>query len=104
MRRPAKFSHVILDSFLVNVNSLDVSNYENVNDANNFAQNICNVLYECDRSRREVRGEGGVSGHSDSGLARWDRLRLDRDDRRVWQAINGKVCRKIRYPYRCQAY
>lgn len=38
VRRPIKFSQVINDTFLVNVNSLDVSNYENVNDVNNFAQ------------------------------------------------------------------
>ena len=92
VRRPIKFSQVINDTFLVNVNSLDVSNYENVNDVNNFAQNISNVLYECARSSREVRDEGRVGVHSNSSLARWDRLLLDRNDRRVWQAINWKGC------------
>ena len=67
--RPIMFSQVIHDTFLVNVNSLDVSNYENVNDVNNFAQNISNVLYECARSSYEGREEGRVGVHSSSSLA-----------------------------------
>ena len=67
--RPIMFSQVIHDTFLVNVNSLDVSDYENVNDVNNFAQNISNVLYECARSSYEGREEGRVGVHSSSSLA-----------------------------------
>ena len=89
---PLRFFQVIHDTFLVNVNSLDVSNYENVNDVNSFAQNISIVLYECARSRREGREEGRVGVHSSSSLARWDMLLLDKNYRRVWQAIKWKGC------------
>ena len=83
VRRPITFSQVIHDTSFVNVNSLDVSNFENVNDLNKFSLNISNVVYEFARSSHEGREEGRVGVHSSSSPARWDRLLLDKNDRRV---------------------
>ena len=61
-------------------------------DINTFAQNISNDLYECvGRSRSTINNGEGSRSSSSSLPSRWDRLLQDKDDRRVWQAINWKA-------------
>ena len=98
VRRPVKFSSIDPDAFFTAMNDLDVSDYERFNDVDVFAQNMSDALYESAKSSRLVNGRRGGDGTSTAtatvpgSIFRWDKLLQDRDDRRVWQAINWKGC------------
>ena len=43
VHRPINFTSIDKDALYCSMNNLDVSNYEDDNDVNNFTQNISNV-------------------------------------------------------------
>ena len=93
VRKPIKFTNINKELFCHNMNDIDVSSYEHINDVNAFAKNLSDTLYECARGSRETAGVTPRAGDAaDANLARWDRLLQDTDDKRVWQAINWKGC------------
>ncbi len=80
------------------MNDIDVSNYEYGNDVNTFAESISDAIYECVRENRDL-GMVHIAGDAVANLVRWNRLLQDRDDKRVWQAINWKRCLHVNDTY-----
>ena len=50
-----------------------------------LADSVCDVLYNC--GQKSLR-RGQVSARDDVHLSRWERLLNDKDDTRVWKAVN----------------
>ena len=77
------FANIDKDKFKLNLPYCSLNENDDVNVMTN---KVTDALYEC-VTRSEVRGRGGVS---DDGLGRWQRMLSDRDDARVWKAVNWK--------------
>ena len=57
--------------------------YENIDD---FANNVTNTLYECAATSRCAQDVQNV----DNNLGGWERSMEDKDNARIWKAINWK--------------
>ena len=84
VREPVRFSTIDPTLFTANLPTTD--GVVNIDDVNSFSETVSDALYKCARASR---GEA-VSERDDISLDRWDRLMQDRDDTRVWQAIDWK--------------
>ncbi|KAG0719521.1 hypothetical protein GWK47_050302 [Chionoecetes opilio] len=83
-KKPVRYGNIVKSEFEDNLRQCVLP----VNcDVNVMADSVTEVLYECVR-----KSENHVCHniYSDNNLDRWERLLQDRDDSRVWRAIDWK--------------
>lgn len=87
--KPIKFNQINHDMFSNLISNVHVDGNDVTVDE--FAEKVSEVLYECcSRSRGETAAGEGNDVHDRTYTDRWDRLLQDRDDSRVWRAIDWK--------------
>lgn len=85
VKKPINWPRIDQEAFVDNISNTNVDT--NVSDVNEFAKNVAEVLYECSQASQ---GNVVVADNVTRNTNRWDRILHDRDDARVWKAIDWK--------------
>ena len=85
INKPIRWTRIDEEAFVDNISNVNVDT--NVSDVNELAKNVADVLYECSQASQ---GNAVVIDNVTRNTSRWDRIMHDRDDARVWKAINWK--------------
>ena len=86
-RKPLKFVNIDKDLFVNNISQRDTSFLNECVDISECEKSIVDTLYDC--AQESTQGNEILSAN-EVNLGRWERLLNDRDDARVWKAIDWR--------------
>ncbi|XP_068228044.1 uncharacterized protein [Palaemon carinicauda] len=89
VKTPIKYKRIDPKMFNASISGMNIDTDNFINNVNDFASIVSNVLYQCSEMCQSRAG----TSREDSGEAqtdRWDCLLPDRDYLKVWQAVDWK--------------
>ena len=89
VNRPVRYEHIDRDKFANAIDNITLPDFSN-NDVNLLVYDISNSLYDCVNSCSNANSTHSGSVGDNSNNTRWERLLNDRDDARVWKALDWK--------------